>query len=345
MNILIITQSVDKNNSVLGFFQSWIYEFSKKVAKVTVICLEEGEHNLPSNVTVLSLGKEKSKSKNSRFKKLHFIINFYHYIFAKRREYDAVFVHMNQEYVLLGGLIWRILGKRILLWRNHPKGGLLTRIAVYLSNRVYCTSTNSFTARYSKTMIMPVGIDTGLFKPDNQISKIPNSILSIGRIAPIKNIHVLVSALGVLRDLGVDFVAHIYGGFSEVDKVYYERVVQMIVDLNLASSVSLLGPLKHDETIPEYLKHEVFVNLTEAGSFDKTILESMSCGLKVVTLNPMLKGHLNDTWIVHDLDVLSIANALRCAFTEHYLSSPFEYVDSNHSLKKLVDLVIGDIYK
>ena len=74
MKLLIITQAVDKNNPVLGFFVRWIEEFAKHFELVTIICLEKGEYELPGNVKVLSLGKEEKKSK------FRYLINFYKYI-------------------------------------------------------------------------------------------------------------------------------------------------------------------------------------------------------------------------------------------------------------------------
>ena len=71
MKLLILTQKVDKNDDVLGFFHGWILEFAKNYEKVTVICLYEGKHDLPENVKVLSLGKERGVSK------LKYILNFY----------------------------------------------------------------------------------------------------------------------------------------------------------------------------------------------------------------------------------------------------------------------------
>ena len=58
MRLLIVTQVVDQNDSVLGFFHRWIEEFAKNCEKVHVICLKESVHNLPENVAVHSLGKE-----------------------------------------------------------------------------------------------------------------------------------------------------------------------------------------------------------------------------------------------------------------------------------------------
>ena len=90
MNVLICTQKVDKNDPILGFFHDWVIGFAAKYDYVTVICLFEGEHDLPENVKVFSLGKEKGASK------VAYLMRFYKYIWSKQTEYDVVFVHMNQ---------------------------------------------------------------------------------------------------------------------------------------------------------------------------------------------------------------------------------------------------------
>ena len=121
MRILICTQIMDRKDSALGFFQKWVASLAPHFEHVEVICLKEGEHFMPSNVHVSSLGKEKlfqdTLAKNStqtRFgtflQRIRYSINFYKIIWQERNNYDAVFVHMNQEYVLLGGLIWKLLG-------------------------------------------------------------------------------------------------------------------------------------------------------------------------------------------------------------------------------------------
>ena len=121
--LLIITQKVDKNDSVLGFFHGWILEFAKNYEELIVICLEKGEYDLPDNVKVLSLGKEDNVSK------FVYLIRFYKYILQNRKNYDNVFVHMNVEYVILGGLVWKILRKKIGLWYMHKSVTLKLRLA------------------------------------------------------------------------------------------------------------------------------------------------------------------------------------------------------------------------
>lgn len=49
MNLLIITQKIDQNDDVLGFFHRWVEEFSKYCELVIVICLQKGEYDLPAH--------------------------------------------------------------------------------------------------------------------------------------------------------------------------------------------------------------------------------------------------------------------------------------------------------
>jgi len=62
-NLLIVTQKMDKDDPILGFFNSWVKEFAKIVPFVTIICLKKGKSDLPDNTKVLSLGKEDGISK------------------------------------------------------------------------------------------------------------------------------------------------------------------------------------------------------------------------------------------------------------------------------------------
>ena len=62
MKLLIITQKINQADDVLGFFHGWIEEFAHQVESVVALGLENGEHRLPQNVKVLSLGKEVRRS-------------------------------------------------------------------------------------------------------------------------------------------------------------------------------------------------------------------------------------------------------------------------------------------
>ena len=279
MKLLILTQKVDKNDPVLGFFHRWIEEFAKNFEKVTVIALGVGEYNLPG-IEVHSLGKERN-GQHPMLAKIRYIWRVYKFIWQERSNYDAVFVHMNEEYVLLAGDIWRLLGKRIYLWRNHAKGNWLTRLAVLLSHKVFYTSPQSFTARFSKAVKMPVGIDTDFFKPDLSVVRIPNSALFLGRISPVKKVLEFI-------DWAIEkgYSGTIAGPILEKDKDYGEAVQYRVLD----SKIKYIGPVNQEEVRNLYQTHEIYANFTPAGSFDKTIIEATACGCKLMVDNPDAKN-------------------------------------------------------
>lgn len=283
MKLLIITQSLDVNNPVLGFFVRWVQEFAKHHEKLTVICLEKGEYDLPDNVKVLSLGKEKGLTK------FDYLCWFYQYIWDERNNYDAVFVHMNQEYVLLGGLLWKILKKKVYLWRNHAKGNILTLLAVKLSNKVFYTSPQSYTSKFDNAVQMPVGIDTDLFKPDPSVKKNPNSILFLGRIGPVKKVLEFVDKLGDFKRKGKAFTATIAGEALGADKAYMQKVIDRVATYEIEDKIKFIGPVNREGALKLYQSHETYVNMTQAGSFDKTIFEAAACGTAVLVNNEDLK--------------------------------------------------------
>ncbi|MCL5782252.1 MAG: glycosyltransferase family 4 protein [Patescibacteria group bacterium] len=278
MKLLIITQKVNRNDPILGFFHRWIEEFAKKFESIVVICLEKGEYNLPQNVRVLSLGKEDGRSR------LKYVWRFYKYILKERNNYDKVFVHMNEEYVILGGIIWKILGKKVAMWRNHLYGNFQTDLACVMCDKVFCTSKYSYSAKFSKTVIMPVGIDTETFK-DFHSSRVKNSLLMLGRISPVKKPDVFVKALIELNKRGVDFTASVVGDALRKDKKYYDSIKEQIESGDLSDRVTLVPAVSNDKTPEIYNRHELFVNLTPSGSFDKTILEAAACGCKILVMS------------------------------------------------------------
>ncbi len=278
MKLLIITQAVDRNDPVLGFFHRWIEAFSERFEKVVVICLKSGEFQLPENVKVFSLGKEEGKSQ------AEYLSRFYHYIWQERKNYDVVFVHMNQEYVLLGGMFWRIFGKKIYLWRNHAQGSMLTRGAVFLSDKVFYTSPQSFTARFKKAIKMPVGIDTEFFKPNPAVARKPHSTLFLGRISPVKRVREFVEWFNQLDE---KFTATVAGVALPKDQLYEKSVKSLA-----SERIEFVGAVTQEQALKLYQSHETYVNMTPAGSYDKTILEAAACELDLIVENPDVKIEL-----------------------------------------------------
>lgn len=305
MKLLIVTQKVDENDDVLGFFHRWIEEFAKHCEHITVICLYKGEYHLPENVKVLSLGKEEGGSR--AIKTLRYIVRFYRYLWSERKNYDSVFVHMNQIYILLGWKIWRLLSKKILFWYNHKVGTLSTRMAIMFSHNVFYTSPSAFTAKYKKSKQMPAGIDTEKFTIDDSIERKKGHVLSLGRIDPVKNIHVLLQGIK-LMDSGL--VVNIYGSG---EGKYYDQIKRDGEAINTKGNNLILfhGSVSNNKTPEVYNQHEVFVNLTNSGSLDKTILEAMACGVLPVVSNKSFAGVLPGQLMFKENDPKDLAEKIK----------------------------------
>ncbi|HEY0908356.1 MAG TPA: glycosyltransferase [Candidatus Paceibacterota bacterium] len=290
MKLLIVTQTVDKNDAILGFFHRWIAEFAAKFEKVTVIALGVGSYDLPSNVTVLSLGKEKGTGR------LGYIRNFYSYITSRKGDYDAVFVHMNPIYVVLGSPVWKILGKRIALWYVHKTVDLKLRLATMLADRVFTASKESFRIKSSKVVVTGHGIDLAnstlaKFPRDNSDAQV---IATLGRVSATKNVDFMIRAFArAKREYGQPAVFEIIGNAATpADEEFKDRLTALVSELGISDSVVFKGQIAN-EAIPDYIGTvDLTLNASSTGSLDKAVLESMAVGVPVLCANEAFKDIL-----------------------------------------------------
>lgn len=342
MKILVVTQVVDIHNTTLGFFHRWLEELSMRFESVEVICLYEGQHNLPTNVHIHSLGKEKGYSRAK------YVIYFFKYIWRLRTSYDAVFVHMNQEYIVLGGMFWKILGKKIFFWRNHPYGNLWTRVAVFFSDQVFCTADKSFTIRYKKTHLMPAGVDTSIFSIDTKVKKQKNSLLLFGRISPVKHIEKAIDATALLLAKGIPVELSIVGDWLPRDIEYVEGLKKRLVEACVEPSVAFIRGVDFVNAPKTYQNHEIFLNFTESGSFDKTVIEALACGAKVLVSNTSMQNILPEgSYTTGEQDdivekIIALQNQGLDA-SKQYTEKAQEIVQ-NQSLSQLMDLLYTYIH-
>lgn len=281
MKLLIITQKVDQDDPVLGFFHRWIEEFAKTCEQVIVICLYKGENNFQENVRVLSLGKEEGESR------VKYLVRFFSYIVNERGNYNSVFVHMNFEYVVLGGMVWNTLGKRIVLWYAHGAKPAMLYVATFFAQRIVTSTKDGYRIQSSKKSIVGQGIDVVQFKPrqtdrDDGVFK----MVIVGRISPVKDYETLLRATAeAKKDLGV-FELKIVGGPGQEDQEkYFESLKDLSTDLGLDNQVVFTGPKRHDE-IPDLVEEaDIFVSTSNTGSLDKASVEAMAVGVPVIACN------------------------------------------------------------
>ena len=353
MKLLIFTQKVDKNDSVLGFFHTWITEFSKRCEFVTVICLEEGEHDFSKNakprsvnssefsttgVKVLSLGKEKNaehmrnirgtsqnKSPHPLYKlynfknfinyfrlyklynftnfitkisnKLIYIWKFYVHLWKERGSYDTVFIHMNPEYMVLGGPWWRLAGKKTALWYTHRQVNLKLKIAEFFTNTIFTVATESFKLKSNKIKIVGHGIPVEIFeKPKDFVRKDDKfRLVSVGRITPIKNFDILIEATNVLKKEIPNLEVVIVGGPTQTgDTEYFEKLKSLVSKYGLENTVHFAGSITNDKIREHYWNSDISINLCPTGGVDKVVLESMASGTLVLASNRAFQSYFGE---------------------------------------------------
>lgn len=291
MKILIITQKVDREDTVLGYFHGWILEFSRRYERVIVICSEEGVHDLPSNVHVFPLRKAESGSSN-----LACTFLFLSLIWRKRYDYDHVFIHMRVEYGALGGVLWRMLGKKIGLWYTRWSTTLSFQLAEKFAHVVFLPLGHSFLIHSNKRKIVSRGIDVGKFRCENEKSPDILHILSVGSITRAKNCDILVRAGGILKEnLGESIKIIFVGGpVTKDDEAYLAELKQLTRGLSLEGNIEFVGNVPHYK-IPRYYCSATFtVNMTNVGKINDVVIESMASKTPVFTSNEALRAYFKD---------------------------------------------------
>ncbi len=281
MKLLIVTQTLDNQDPILGFFVRWVEEFAKNCEEVHVLALNVGTYELPENVKIHCLGKSEGQPK------IVWLWRLWRHSFTLRHHYNAVFVHMNPEYVLYGVLVWQILSKQIGLWYAHGTVSQKLKIAHFFSDFIFTSTEKGFRINSPKRNIVGQGIDTNVFsyKEHTEVTPFLN-LVTVGRIAPSKKIETLLAAALRLKETGVEFKLSMYGQPQNSEEQKYKEKLHVYVEKNkLSQVVSFEGPLLQKQ-IPAVLHQAtIFIQDGQTGSLDKVLLEGVSCGIITISSN------------------------------------------------------------
>ncbi len=342
MKLLIITQKLNKKDDVLGFFHAWVAMFSKYFKEVIVICLEKGEYDLPKNVRVLSLGKEDGRSR------LSYVFRFYKYIWQERKDYDKVFVHMNPIYIVLGGPIWKIWGKQILLWYTHKQVDFKLRVAEKFSDHIFTSIKESFTLTTKKLHVVGHGIEVNKFLCEPKTTDRPSSILHMGRITRIKNCNVLIEAVSLLKK-HFGGIHLIFAGtlITKDDFAYKQELETLIEKYGLTNDIEFVS-ISYDNIKDRFCQSDLSVNLTPTGGMDKAVLSSLVAKRPVFVSNAgfsKLFGQYQDLFIFKYCNPNDLAKKIIEYYSLSNKSSIMEDLSKNTRDDFSVESVVSKIIK
>ncbi len=286
LNVLVFTQKVDINDDVLAAFYYWWEGLARRVNQLKIVCLFEGEHYLPDNVKVFSLGKEDAPSK------MKYIWRVYKYFWPLRKTTDVIFVHMNEVYIFLLWPLAKLYKIPIVFWKAH--GGKLPHIkkAIFMSDKIVTSGDKTFEYDTPKKVIIGQGVNVGLFQSSqNAASAVGDSefkVLAVGRPSIVKHYDVLVEAANILinQQGRRDIFFKIVGNSQNEKEAKHQKVLERkIQEYNLGDYVIMAPGVSFSQIRQEYEKCSCLVNLTDPASLEKVVLEAMAMEKPIITSN------------------------------------------------------------
>jgi glycosyltransferase involved in cell wall biosynthesis len=203
---------------------------------------------------------------------------------------------MNQIYVVLGGVFWRVGKKKIGLWYTHKQVSLSLRMAERLVDIIFTASKESFSLKSRKLKVMGHGIQSKkFFKSKVESQKLENRkfrILTVGRISPLKDLKTLIKAVGELRIKNYELKIVGRAGTDEQEK-YFQEVKDLAKKLKTEDNVRFIGSVPNRDVVKYYNQTDLFINMAPTGGLDKAILEAMSCEVPVLVCNKTLEDDLS----------------------------------------------------
>ncbi len=280
VKMLFLTQKINQDDDDLAFTILWIKEFIRQGVDVEVICLEKGAFD--GSFPVHSLGKEKGYGKIRR------IFEFYKIIISLK--YNRVFVHMNTEYVTLGGWYWALRRIPIYLWFTHYVMHVHVFLSGLLCRRMFAATKQSLPQYEGRTkkVVLGHGIDLDFWLQEAETirgsdDETKYNLLTVHRLCRSKRLELGILAL---KHLPEKYNLTIYG--RDVEKEYVEELKALVAKESLESRVKFMGPVPMHQLKQVYPKHRLMVNMASE-TIDKTMVEAMLFGIYPITT----KGNSN----------------------------------------------------
>lgn len=283
MRLLIVTQKVDRHDPILGFFHQWIEEFARVCESVIVIGQKVDHHELPENVTVLSLGKESGAWRVMQ------VLRYRWLLFKYRNQYDAILVHMTPIWAVLAARAVVFLRKPLFLWYEARGERWPLKIAIRLACKVFSASERGMPIETRKSVITGHGIDTEAFSPGGG-PRDPHRLITVGRVTASKQLHVVIAALAHLPPA---YRLSIYGhAITAADHTLLRTLErEHALEGHAAEGRIEIGSVTHDEIAHRMQSAALFLHASKT-SLDKALLEAMACGCLVVSCSEAARSVL-----------------------------------------------------
>jgi len=339
MKLIVITQKVNINDDNLGFFHRWLEKLSAKTDEVRVVCLSKGGYDLPENIKVYSLGKEKGYPKIWQFLRLQ------KFLLANLPQVDGVLAHMCPIYAILAWPLTKLFKKRFIMFYAHGGTHLKLKIAERLLDTILTSSLAGFRLKSKKVKVIGQGIDVDLFQPKESYGHNAENfnVLFAGRINKTKDPLTILKAFDILvneqnvKKIKLKIVGH---PLVKSEKEYLESLKEFIKNSRLKDYAEFIDGVPYAKMPERYNEADLFINPSSTGSLDKVVLEAMASGCLVLNCNEAYQEILDQKYLFKKGDAADLAQKIVNLMRAGKDYALREIVVKNHNLNDFIDKIV-----
>jgi len=164
----------------------------------------------------------------------------------------------------------------------------ITRLAYYKSDVIISVTTFNqkwekwYGADPKKFKIIYNGIDPEVFKPGSKpahLKGIP-TVVALARVFELKDILTMIRSCAVVKETIPNVQYMVYGDDQAVPE-YTQECLDLIDELSLQDNFKFMGPKSNPQEI--FLEGDISILTSISEGFPYTVIESMSCGIPVVS--------------------------------------------------------------
>jgi glycosyltransferase involved in cell wall biosynthesis len=272
--LVIFNLETNLDSQVLAMGHSWVEKLAENdFQKVYVYSTHVGRHQLPTKVTVVEIGG------GNFFKRLRALyrLTLASATILRNSNRAMVFHHMSVRTVIFPGLLFKLFRIPQGLWYSHSALPGSLKLALKITDLVFTSTRGSTKIESNKLRFVGHGIDyTGYPEKDEILSLDKSGIVSLGRIAKVKNLDKLLIS-GSMEDSypKVTFIGPVEEGSSLVRDL-------KAMAANAQVELELLASIPHED-VASVLSRFAFYYSGTPWSVDKATLEAASVGCIVIS--------------------------------------------------------------
>jgi glycosyltransferase involved in cell wall biosynthesis len=292
LRLVFVTQQVDPGHPALAATVPMLRALAERVDEVVVLADRALPGVLPDNCRVRPFAARSQPGRGVRFESA-LVAEL-----ARRPRPEAVVAHMCPIYAVLAAPLARPLGTKVLLWYTHWSASRTLRAAERVANAVLTVDRRTFPLDSSKVRPIGHGIDLSEFPcADDSAAHADLRALALGRYSQAKGLDVVVRAVRLALDGGLDLRLEVYGpALNPEERAHRGELERLVEELGLARRVKLGHAVLRSE-VPGLLERaDVLVNNMRPGATDKVVYEACASCTPAIASNPafdsLLPGEL-----------------------------------------------------